>query len=65
MVKHQHKLPRDVMDAQSMETFKVRLEIAQSPDLGENVPAHCRGQMDQMTSEGHFQTKLFCDSMTL
>jgi len=40
--KHCHRLPREVIDAPSLETFKVRLGGALSNDPVEDVPAHCR-----------------------
>lgn len=33
-------LPREVVDAPSLETFQVSLDHA--PDLAEDVPCHCR-----------------------
>jgi len=39
MVKHWHRLPRELVDVPSLETFKIRLE----PALAEDVPACCRG----------------------
>jgi len=37
-------LPREVVDAPSLETFKDRLDGAlEQPDLVEDVSAHCRG----------------------
>ena len=44
VVKHWHRLPREVVDAPSLETFKVRLDRALSNlDLVEDIPTHCRG----------------------
>ena len=37
-VRHWHRLPREVVDAPSLETFRVR-----HPDLAVGVPVHCRG----------------------
>jgi len=43
VVKHWHRLPREVADAPFLETFKVRLDGAvSSPAPVEDVPAHCR-----------------------
>ena len=38
---HWNRLPRDVVDAQSLKTFKVRLDLEQ-PDLAIDIPVHCR-----------------------
>ena len=43
VVKHWKMLPREMVDAPSLETFKVRLDRTQQPYLIEDVPAHCRG----------------------
>lgn len=43
LVKHCNKLPTEVVDAPSLEMFKVRLDEAEQPDVGEDVLAHCRG----------------------
>ena len=44
VVKHWHRLPREVVDAPSLETFKVRLDGSLSNlILFEDVPGHCRG----------------------
>ena len=44
VVKRWHGLPREVLDAPSLETFKARLDgTLEQPDLVVDVPACCRG----------------------
>lgn len=44
MVKHRHRLPREVVGVPSLEIFKAKLEGgSEQPDAAEGVPAHCRG----------------------
>jgi len=40
-MKHWNRLPREVMDVPSLNTFKVRLDLEQ-PDLAIDIPVHCR-----------------------
>lgn len=49
MVRHWHRSPREVVDAQSLKTSKIRLD---------SVP-----EVDKMTFKGPFQLKRFHDSM--
>ena len=42
IVRHWHRLPRDAVDALSLETFKARLDQGlEQPDLAVDVPVHC------------------------
>jgi len=41
VMRHWHRLPRKVVDALSLETFKARLD--RTPDRAVGVPVHCRG----------------------
>ena len=43
VVKHWHRLPRDVVDAPSLEALAVRLDGALSTQWSCGAPAHCRG----------------------
>jgi len=42
LLRHWNRLPGDMVDALSLETFKVSLDSEQ-PDLPVDVPVHCRG----------------------
>jgi len=54
VVKHWHRLPREIVDAPSLEVFKSRLEV------------HILGRgFDWMIFQGPFQSKPFYDSMIL
>ena len=47
VVKHCNRLPREAVDAPSLETLKVRLDGALSNVMElEDVPARCRGGLD-------------------
>ena len=65
VLKHQNRLPRDMVDASSLETFKVRLHEALSNLVQLKMSLLIAGELDQMTCEGPFQPKLFYDSMIL
>jgi len=44
VVRHWNRFLRDVVDAPSLETLKVRLDGgSEQPDLAAGVPVHCRG----------------------
>ena len=63
VVRDWKRLPRQVVDAPSLEGFKESLDGALSKcDLVKDVPAHGRG-VDSMIFTGPFQPKLLYDSM--
>lgn len=43
VVKHRKKLPREIVDALSLETFRVRLMGLCAPHGAVGVTAYCRG----------------------
>ena len=43
MLRHWHRLPGEVVDALSLETFKIRLDRLRAPDGAVGVSAHCGG----------------------
>jgi len=44
VVKHWNRLPTEVLDSPSLETFMIRLDGApEQRDLAVGVPVHCRG----------------------
>jgi len=61
MARHWHRLPREVMDAPSLETLKNRLDRAVSTL---NVPLFIARELDQTAFQGPFQHKRFYDSKT-
>jgi len=65
VVKHWHRLPRGVVEAPSLETFKARLDRALSNLVWLKMSLLTAGGLGQMTSKGPFQCKAFCDSVTL
>jgi len=63
VVKHWHRLPREVVDSPSLETFKARLDGALSNLVQLKMSLLTAGGLGWMTSKGPFQPKVFYDSM--
>lgn len=63
VVKHCHRMPREVMDASPLETFKARLDRTLSHHMQLNVSPLLAAGGDKMSLNGPFQSKLFYDSM--
>jgi len=62
VVKHWNRLPREVVDAPSLETIKARLDGALSNLIPLKMSLLTAGGLDQMTSKGPFQLKAFYHS---
>jgi len=63
VVRHWHRLPRQVGDAPSLDTFKARLDGALSNLIQLKTSLLIAGELDWMTLKGPFLPKLFYDSM--
>ena len=62
-MKHWKGLPREIVEAPSLETFKTRLDRALSNLISLAVSLLAMGGLDWMTSRGPFQPKTFYDSV--
>ena len=58
VVRHSNRLPRDVVDVPSLQTFKVRLDQT----LGNLISLFIDGEMDEMTFKCPFHLKGLYDS---
>ena len=65
VVRPWHRLPREVVDAPSLETFQVKLDRALSNLIQLKTSLLMAGGLDRRTFTGPFQPKLFYDSMVL
>jgi len=62
VVKHWNSLPREVVDASSLGTIKVRLDRALGNLIKLWMALFLAGELDQMTFGCPFQLKQFCGS---
>ena len=65
VVKPWNRLPREVVDAPSLETFRVRLDRALSNLVWLKMSLLTAGGLDWMTFKGPFQPELSYDSVIL
>jgi len=65
MVKPWPRLPREVVDAPSLETFKARLDGALSNLVWLKMSLLMAGVLGWVASKGPSQPKEFCDSVIL
>ncbi len=65
VVEHWPRLPREAVDAPSLETFKARLAEALSNLIWLEMSLLLAGGLDWMAFEGPFPPKPFYDSMIL
>jgi len=65
VVKPWPRLPRELIDAPSLETFKARLDRALSNLVWLKMSVLTAGGLDKMTSKGPSQPKEFYDFMFL
>jgi len=65
VVRYWHRLPREVVDAPSVETFKARLDGALSNLVKSKTYLLTAGGVDYVSFKVLFQLKPFYDSMTL
>ena len=65
VVRHWNRLPGELVDAPSPETFKARLDRALSNLVQLKVPLLTAGGLGWMTSKGPFQPKAFYDSVNI
>jgi len=65
VVKHWHRLPREVVDTLSLETFKIRLEGALSNLIELSVSLFIAGECYHLDFQGPLLLEQFYDSMKL
>ena len=59
---HWNRLPKEVVDAPSLETFKARLDVALGSLVWSLVTLHIAGVLKLDDHCGPFQPRPFCDS---
>ena len=62
---HWNRLPKEVLDATSLEAFKARLDVALGTLVWWLATLHIAGGLKLNYRCGPFQPRPFCDSMTL
>jgi len=65
MVKHWNRLPKEVVDAPSLDAFKARLDVALGSLVWWLVTLSMAGGLKLDDHCGPFQPRPFCDSMML
>ena len=63
VVTHWNRMPKEVVDAPSLEAFKARLDVALGSLVWGLATLHIAGGLKLHDHYGPFQSKLFCDSM--
>lgn len=63
LVRHTYRVPREMVDDLSLETFWVRLDGVLSNLLWLKMPLLIAGRLNEMSFGSSFQPKLFYDSM--
>ena len=64
VVTHWNRLPKDVVDAPSLEAFKARLDVALGSLVCWLATLHIAGRLKLDDHCGPFQLRPFCDSVT-
>ena len=65
VVTHWNRLPEEVVDAPSLDSFKARLDVALGSLVWRLASLHIAGGLKLNDHYGPFQPKPFCDSMIL
>ena len=64
VVMHWDRLPKEIVDAPSLEAFKARLDVALGSPVSWLATLHIAGVLKLDCRCGPFQPRPFCDSMT-